>query len=110
MRHAPLIALLIVGCGGGPESPTPVVTTADSRAAVLAGDYALTISLDESCTQLPALIWTYRATLGASGGYLSVSVDGSGFSGQTGVGQLYTYPDFTARLIWNFDDPDFNYP
>jgi len=28
----------------------------------------------------------------------------------TDVGQMYTYPDFSVRFIWNFADPDFNYP
>jgi hypothetical protein len=32
------------------------------------------------------------------------------FSERTDAGQMYTYPDFTARFIWNFDDPDFTYP
>lgn len=89
-------------------APTP--TTAGSRAALLAGEYALTITLDDRCTQLPTLTWTYRATLGDAGGYLAMRVVGAGFSEPTGVGQVYTYPDFTARLLFNFDDPDFNYP
>jgi hypothetical protein len=110
MRHALLIPLLLAACAGTLETPTPVSTTGDSRAALLAGDYALTITLDDRCAQLPALTWTYRATLGNAGGYLPISVIGTGFSERTGVGQMYTYPDFTARFIWNFDDPDFNYP
>jgi len=109
MRHTPLIALLVVACAGTSETPTAVPTTETSRAALLAGDYALTITLDDRCAQLPAL-WTYRATLGNAGRYVVVNVMGSGFSERTGVGQMYTYPDFTARFIWNFDDPDFNYP
>ena len=105
-----LIALLVVGCAGVPEAPTHVSTTADSRAALLAGDYALTITLDEQCRQVPTGTWNYRATLDDVGAYLDVSVTGAGFSERTDVGQMYTYPDFTARFIWNFSDPDFNYP
>ena len=89
MRHTPLIALLVVACAGTSETPTAVPTTETSRAALLAGDYALTITLDDRCAQLPAL-WTYRATLGNEGRYLVVSVMGTGFSERTGVGQMYT--------------------
>jgi hypothetical protein len=39
-----------------------------------------------------------------------VSVTGTGFSEPTDVGQMYTYPDFSVRFIWNFADPDVNYP
>ena len=110
MRHAPFLVLLVVGCAGGPETPTSVPTTADSRATLLAGDYALTIALDEHCTQIPTQTWSYRATLGNAGRYLDVSVIGPGFAERTGVGQMYTFDDFTARVIWNFNDPEFNYP
>jgi hypothetical protein len=110
LTRAPLIALLVVGCAGAPDAPTPVSTTSNSRAAVLAGDYTLTITIDEQCTQVPTRDWTYRATLDGTGGYLSVSVTGAGFSERTDVGQMYTYPDFTARFIWNFADPEVNYP
>src|SRR5262245_52520169 len=110
MRHALLVALLVAGCAGATDAPTSVPTTADSRAALLAGEYALTITLDEGCTELPAETWSYRATLRDAGRYLDVSVAGPGFTERTGVGQMYTYDDFTARFIWNFNDPEFNYP
>jgi hypothetical protein len=110
VRYASLVVLLVVGCAGGPDTPTSVPTTADSRAALLAGEYALTITLDESCTRFPAETWTYRATLQDVGRYLDLSVTGPGFTERTDVGQMYTYDDFTARLIWNFNDPEFNYP
>jgi hypothetical protein len=110
MRSAPLVALLVVGCAGGPDTPTAVPTTADSRATLLAGDYALTITLDEHCTQIPTQTWSYRATLWNLGRYLGVSVIGPGFTERTDVGQMYTYDDFTTRVIWNFNDPEFNYP
>ena len=42
VRHAPLVLLLVAGCAGAPDTPTSVPTTAESRAAILAGDYALT--------------------------------------------------------------------
>jgi hypothetical protein len=103
------LALLgVIGCGGA-DVPTPVATTAASRAALLAGNYALTISLDERCTQLPP-VWTYRATLDDAGGYISVRVIAAGESDSTNVGQVYTFPDFTARVVWNFAEPDFDYP
>jgi hypothetical protein len=110
MRHALLVVLLLVGCAEGPDTPTSVPTTADSRATILAGEYALTITLDEDCTQLPSETWSYRATLQNVGRYLDLSVTGPGFTERTGVGQMYTYDDFTARFIWNFNDPEFNYP
>jgi hypothetical protein len=110
VRYAPLVVLLVVGCAGAPDTPTAVPTTPDSRATILAGEYALTIMLDEGCTQLPADTWSYRATLWNSGRYLDVSVTGPGFTERTGVGQMYTYDDFTARFIWNFNDPEFDYP
>ena len=110
MRYAPLVALLVVGCAGAPDAPTGVATTASARAAVVAGDYALTITLDEQCRQVPAGTWTYRAAVGDAGGYLTVSLTGAGFSEPTDVGQMYPYPDFSVRFIWNFADPDFNYP
>jgi hypothetical protein len=110
MRHAYLLALLVVGCSGGPDTPTSVPTTAESRAALLAGEYALTITVDDACTQVPLRTWTYRATLRNFGRYIDVSVAGPGFTERTGVGQMYTYDDFSARFIWNFADPEFNYP
>jgi len=110
MRHAPLVMLLVVGCAGRPDGPTPIQTTTASRAALLAGIYALTITLDAGCTQLPADTWSYRATLRDAGGYLDVSVAGLDLPERTDVGQMYTYDDFTARFVWNFNDPDFNYP
>jgi hypothetical protein len=110
MRYAPVIALLVVGCAAAPDAPTPVATTANSRAAVVAGDYTLTITLDEQCRQIPTGTWTYRAAVGNGGGYLTVSVTGTGFSEPTDVGQLYTYPDFSVRFLWNFADPEFTYP
>jgi len=103
------MVLLVAGCAGAPDTPTSV-TTADSRATLLAGEYGLTITLDEGCTQLPAQTWSYRATLQNVGRYLDVSVTGTGFAERTGVGQMYTYDDFTARFIWNFNDPEFDYP
>jgi hypothetical protein len=110
LTRAPLLALLVAGCAGTADAPTPVSTTPNSRAAVLAGDYTLTITIDEQCTQVPTRDWTYRATLDGTGGYLSLSVTGAGFSERTDVGQMYTYPDFSARFIWNFADPEVNYP
>jgi hypothetical protein len=110
MRRALLVLLLVVGCAEGPDTPTSVPTTADSRATLLAGEYALTITLDDGCAQLPTQTWSYRATLRNAGRYLDVSVTGPGFTEPTGVGQMYTYDDFTARFIWNFNDPEFNYP
>jgi hypothetical protein len=113
VRFAPLVLLLVagcVGCAGGPDAPTAVPTTAESRAAILAGDYALTITLDEGCTEFPAQTWSYRATLRNLGRYLDVSVTGPGFTERTSVGQMYTFDDFSARFIWNFSDPEFNYP
>jgi len=110
MRHAPLLAVLMVSCAGAPDTPTSVPTTADSRATLLAGEYALSITLDDTCVQFPSQNWTYRATLRNAGRYLDVSVAGPGFSERTSVGQLYTYDDFTVRFIWNFSDPEFNYP
>jgi hypothetical protein len=110
VRHAPLVLLLVAGCAGAPDTPTSVPTTAESRAAILAGDYALTITLDEGCTEFPAQTWSYRATLLNLGRYLDVSVTGPGFTEPTSVGQLYTFDDFAARFIWNFSDPEFNYP
>jgi hypothetical protein len=110
MRHAPLVVLLVVGCAGGPDGPTSVKTTPDSRAALLVGDYALTIALDEGCTQFPEKTWNYRATLRDAGGYLDVSVAGPGFTERTDVGQMYTFDDFTARFVWNFNDPELTYP
>lgn len=110
MRYAPLVAFLVAGCAGGPTGPTSIVTTPDTRAALLAGDYVLTITLDEACTQLPAEPWSYRATLRDAGRYLDISVAGPGFPERTAVGQMYTYDDFTARFIWNFNDPEFNFP
>ena len=95
---------------GGTDLPTSVPTTADSRAALLAGEYALTITLAEGCTQLPTETWSYRATLRDAGRYVDVTVVGPGFTERTTVGQMYTYDDFTARFIWNFNDPEFNYP
>jgi hypothetical protein len=110
MRYAPLITLLAVACTGIPDPPTSVPTTAESRAALLAGEYALSITLDDSCMQLSAQTWTYQATLQNAGRYLDVRVAGPGFPERTSVGQLYAYDDFTARLIWNFSDSEFNYP
>ena len=113
MRSAPLVLLLVAGCAGcagGPDAPTAVPTTAESRAAILAGDYALNITLDEGCTEFPAQTWSYRATLRNLGRYLDVSVTGPGFTEPTTVGQMYTFDDFSARFIWNFSDPEFNYP
>src|SRR5262245_24722549 len=110
MRRALLAMLLVAGCARGTDGPSPVQTTADSRAAVLAGEYALTITLDEGCTQLPVETWKFRATLRDAGRYLDVSVAGPGFTDRTGVGQMYTFDDFTARFVWNFNDPEFNYP
>ena len=110
MRLAPLVLLVVMGCAGGPDTPTSVPTTVESRAALLAGEYALTITLDEGCTGLPAQTWSYRATLQNVGRYLDVSVTGPGFTERTSVGQMYTFDDFTARFIWNFSDPEFNYP
>ena len=105
MRSALFIAFLgVVGCAGTSEAPTPVPTSADSRAALLAGAYALTITLDERCSQIAIPKWTYRATLADAGGYLNVNVVGGGYTELTGVGQAYTFPDFSARFVWNLDD------
>ena len=60
MRHPYLLALLFVGCAGGPDTPTSVPATAESRAALLAGEYALTITVDAACTQLPIRTWGYH--------------------------------------------------
>jgi len=78
---------------------------------LLAGNYALTITLDERCAQAMMPIWSYRAHLTNEGrGYLTVHVIGNGYEDSTGIAQVSTYPDFTARFIWNFDFPDSNYP
>jgi|SRR5690349_5412773 len=110
MRHVPLIALLAVSCAGTPDAPTSVPMTAESRATLLAGEYTLSITLDDTCVQFPSQNWSYRATLRNAGGYLDISVVGPGFNERTIVGQLYTFDDFTARFIWNFSDPEFDYP
>jgi hypothetical protein len=111
MRRAALIAFVaLVGCAEGSEGPTPIPASADSRAALLAGVYALTITLDERCSQIAIPKWIYRATLADAGGYLNVNVVGGGYAESTGVGQMYTFPDFTTRFVWNFDEPDADRP
>jgi len=80
---------VIAGCSGDVAAPTSP-TTGDSRAMLLAGDYALTISLDERCARAMMPTWSYRAHLTNEGGYGTVSVIGNGYEESTGVGQVYT--------------------
>src|SRR5438132_13283995 len=100
-----------VGCGLlGKCRPSAMQTTTASRAALLARNYALTITVDDRCSNVIAPTWTYRARLTDEGGYVTIHVVGGGYTESTDVGQVYTFPDFTARFIWNFDYADFNYP
>src|SRR5438105_1112762 len=101
--------LIIAGCSGGVVPPTSP-TTAESRAMLLAGDYSLTITLDDRCAGAMMSVWNYRAHLTNKNGFATVGVIGNGYVQSTDVGQVYTYPDFTARFIWNFDYQDLNDP
>jgi len=104
-----VILPLAAGCSGS-VGPSAMQTTTASRAALLAGDYALTITVDDRCSNVMAPTWTYRARLTDEGGYVTIHVVGGGYTESTDVGQVYTFADFTARFIWNLDYPDFNYP
>ncbi len=104
-----VILPLATGCSGS-VGPSMMPTTTASRAALLAGDYALTITVDDRCSGTTVPTWTYRAHLINAGGYVAIQVVGGGYTESTDVGQVYTFPDFTARFVWNFDYPDFNYP
>jgi hypothetical protein len=96
-------------CTTSPTAPSP---SALPPAATFAGDYALTLQIDEKCVEFPEYlrVWEYSATL-EDHGYISIRVLGRAFTEPTVVGQLYIHdnPRFRFVLNFNYDELD-HYP
>ena len=89
----------LVACADSPAGPTP---TAPPSAASFAGQYALTLQIDEGCAEFPESlrVWAYDASLEDTG-YLAVRIVGGAFREPTVVGQLYAHGNAGFRLILN---------
>ena len=91
----------MLGCTTSPAAPTSL---GPPSAAKFAGDYALTIQIDEKCVEFPdsLKIWTYRAVL-EDQGYISIRVVGGAFTEPTVVGQFYLQDESRFRFVLNFN-------
>jgi hypothetical protein len=97
---APLWAALL-GCTASPSAPSSFLPPPTAK---FAGNYALTIEIDEKCAEFPESlrVWAYRAVL-EDHGYLSLQVLGKGFNEPIVVGQLYVQDDSRFRFLLNFN-------
>ena len=90
-----VISTSLLGCAGPPTAPS---LSAPLRAA-FAGDYTLTVQIDEGCVEFESRrVWAYRAIL-EDLGYLSVRVLGGAFTEPTAVGQLYVFDNSQFRFL-----------
>jgi hypothetical protein len=94
---------LYEGCAASPVAP-PVDQVRLSPPTHLAGDYTLTIDLDDSCNLVQSVErWRFSAALKDSSGYFSVEVSGGPFVQPTVIGQFYVYGDSSFRLMLNLN-------
>ena len=99
-----VISTSLLGCAGPPTAPS---LSAPLRAA-FAGDYTLTVQIDEGCVEFESRrVWAYRAIL-EDLGYLSVRVLGGAFTEPTAVGQLYVFDNSQFRFLLNIHDELFD--
>ncbi len=99
-----VISTSLLGCAGPPTAPS---LSAPMRAA-FAGDYTLTVQIDEGCVEFESRrVWVYRAIL-EDLGYLSVRVLGGAFTEPTAVGQLYVFDNSQFRFLLNIHDELFD--
>ena len=96
-----VISISLLACSTSPTAPTSL---APPPVANVAGDYALTVLIDERCVEFPESlrVWAYRAIL-EDQGYISIRVVGGAFTEPTAVGQLYVHGNSRFRFVLNFD-------
>ena len=96
-----LVSCALVSCGTSPTAPS---SSAQPSAGSVAGQYTLTLQIDEGCIEFPGALrtWSYEAIL-EDHGYISIRVLGRAFTEPTVVGQLYMQDDSRFRFVLNFD-------
>ena len=109
-----VMLVALCGCHNPPTAPTTPPAPASPFAGV-AGNYELTIEIDDQCTQIPPALRVrrYDARLEDRGWhFLPVSVVGGGFTEPKLMADLWPpSPDGRWRLNWNsFDAGGCDYP
>jgi hypothetical protein len=109
-RGAILVAILASACSGGSSAPTTPTQspTTTAASASFAGNYTLTVEIDEACAVVPQSerVRRYDATVDASAYVFpsdqAIRVVGGGFKEPTTMGRFFSVGNSrSVRLDWN---------